>query len=97
MDKSFLRILRGYHRGNSPSTLAVYSRHWVVGSRINRSDSFLLGFTDKRAVGEAANSPELFGEVQSRDEVVHASSQLVVAVIEIALDGSSLDSLVHAF
>jgi hypothetical protein len=67
---------------------------WVENKSIG---FFLPAFTDELEGGESTESLESFGKIVSSDEVVEVSSQLVMTVVVIALDGGLLDRSVHAF
>ncbi|MEA2262597.1 MAG: hypothetical protein QOJ51_5422, partial [Acidobacteriaceae bacterium] len=57
---------------------------------------FLPAFADELIGREAAESLEPFGEVVSGDEVAEVGSQLVVAVVVVALNRGLFDGAVHA-
>ena len=62
----------------------------------SKSIWFLLpAFADEFEGREATESLEAFGEVVSSDEVAEGGSQLVVAVIVVALNRSLFDGAVH--
>ena len=57
---------------------------------------FLPGFTDELVGSETAEGLEPFGEIVGSDEVAEVISQLVMAVVVVALNRSFLKGAVHA-
>ena len=67
---------------------------WVESKSVRLN---LPAFADEFVNGKSAEGLESLGEVIGGDEVAEVSSQLIVAVVVVALDGGLLDGPVHAF
>src|SRR4051812_45491392 len=78
------------------SCLGVWSRHLMDGVESKSIRFFLPAFADELRGREAMERLESFGEVVSGDEVAEVGSQLVVAVVVVALNRGLFDGAVHA-